>query len=110
MESSNQENQAAQAPQTETQVSRPREKTVLLHDGRKARVTMGKGRSARNAMRTSKGDPQEANMVMAANSTIINGNALLYEDFLDLDLDDFYAILTAFNELTGKSESQETST
>ena len=85
-----------------TQETNPNQLEVTLSDGRTAIVRKAKGRQLRNAMRISD-NPNEFGMILAADSTTINGKSLNYEDdFLEIDLDDCNALIQASNKLLGK--------
>ncbi|PIQ25420.1 hypothetical protein COW20_15275 [bacterium (Candidatus Blackallbacteria) CG13_big_fil_rev_8_21_14_2_50_49_14] len=85
-----------------TQETNPNQLEVTLSDGRTAIVRKAKGRQLRNAMRISD-NPNEFGMILAADSTTINGKSLNYEDdFLEMDLDDCNALIQASNKLLGK--------
>lgn len=77
---------------------------VPLSDGRTAVVYRPKGRVMREAMRVSE-IAEERAMVAASKVTQIDGESIVYEDFLDLYLDDINDIITAFTELVGKGAS-----
>lgn len=71
-----------------------------LGDGRTFVLRRPIGRDMQNAIRITK-EPTEQSMVMAASVLKVDGVALNYEGFLDLDFADITKILTAFNELVG---------
>lgn len=87
-------------PSPEPAPLRKTEIKVTLFDGTVATVHRAKGKTMQNALRISS-DNTEQGMIMAANVTVIDGNSLTYEDFLELDMADCNAILTAFTELMG---------
>jgi hypothetical protein len=71
-----------------------------LPDGRHVFIRRAKGRDLINATRIASGDAEQG-MASAASVSLIDGEPINYDDFLDLDLADCYVILNAYNTLMG---------
>ncbi len=89
---------------TEAQETNPTQIEVPLSDGRTAIVRKGKGGDFINAVRMTD-NQNEYGAIVAASVTTISGKSLHYDEFLDLDIGDFMAILNASNTFLGKSLS-----
>ena len=78
---------------------------VELSDGRIATVGRSRGKHIQNAMRIAKNHEEQV-MVIASSVTTLDGALLLYEDFLEFDSNDCFAIITKYHEMmAGKSSS-----
>lgn len=74
--------------------------SLTLSDGRQAVVYRAKGKHLQNAMRQTQ-DELEMGMIVAASVTTVDGEPLLYEDYLEMDMADCQAILTTYTALMG---------
>ena len=81
-------------------------KMITLPSGKEAEVRKGKGRDLMRAHRAVAGNPEPMSVSFAliAELVLVEGKVLVYEDILEIDLDD---VLTLENELAGSGESQE---
>lgn len=99
-------NQAQTDEQAQAQTDeKPKRKfnEVDLSDGRVATVRRPKGRDIRDAGRlVPGGNEMELGMAMASVATSINGEPVNYDDFLELELEDCYAIVNKYQAMTGK--------
>lgn len=66
-------------------------KEIILPSGKKATVKDGKGRDLLNAQRKSK-STEEIVYALLAELTEVEGQKLVYEDILDMDLKDVLAL------------------
>lgn len=67
-------------------------KEITLSDGRKAVIRKGKGRDLIAAINKVNNE-NETPFSLVAELTEINGKKLIFEDFIDMDLEDFMAIM-----------------
>ena len=81
-------------------------RTIILPSGRKAEVRKGKGRDLMRAHRAVAdiAEPMSVSFALIAELTRIDAKALVYEDVLEMELDDVLALEAA---VTGVSESRE---
>ncbi len=93
------ENEGSQQA-SEATLTLPQQTVVPLTDGRKAIVKRGKGRLAVKANKLA-GSPAEVPLALASLMTTINGQPIVYEDLLDMDLADTLAIQSAAMGLAG---------
>lgn len=80
-------------------------KVVPLPSGRRAEVRKGKGRDLMRAHRAVAGnsEPMSVSFALIAEVTRIDGKPLVYEDLLDMDLDD---VLTLEAEVMGVGDGR----
>jgi hypothetical protein len=80
-------------------------RTITLPSGQTAEVRRGKGRDLMRAHRAVVGNPEPLSVSFAliAELVRVEGKALVYEDILEMDLDD---VLTLEGEVSGAGESQ----
>lgn len=80
-------------------------RTITLPSGKPAEVRRGKGRDLMRAHRAVVGNPEPMSVSFAliAELVRVDGKALVYEDILEMDLDD---VLTLEGELSGAGERQ----
>lgn len=78
----------------------PQHEKVPLTDGRTAIVRRGKGKLSVQANKIA-GSPAEIPMALASLMTTIDGEPIIYEDFLELDLADALGIQSAAMRLAG---------
>jgi hypothetical protein len=81
-------------------------RTIILPSGRKAEVRKGKGRDLMRAHRAVAdiAEPMSVSFALIAELALIDAKALVYEDVLEMELDDVLALEAA---VTGVSESRE---
>lgn len=77
-------------------------KKITLPSGKTATMAQGKGYHLLNAQRTAK-DSDSIPYALLAELCEIEGKKVVYEDILEMDLDDVSALLTEFNQKEGKS-------
>jgi len=84
-------------------VNEPR--TITLPSGKRAQLRKGKGRDLMRAHRAVAGnsEPMSVSFALIAELAKVDGRALVYEDILEMDLDD---VLTLEAEVSGAGESQ----
>jgi len=75
--------------------------TLTLPSGKTATIKDGKGRDLLNAQRKAK-SPEEIMFALMAELVDVDGQSYVYEDFLEMPLDDILALQT---EISGKSQS-----
>ena len=75
--------------------------TLTLPSGKAATIKDGKGRDLLNAQRKAK-SPEEIMFALMAELVDVDGQSYVYEDFLEMPLDDILALQT---EISGKSQS-----
>ena len=80
-------------------------KEITLSDGKVAVIKDGKGRDLLNAQKNSNSS-DEIPYALIAQLTEIDGQSIVYEDVLEMDLEDVLAIQT---EITGGSKKEATS-
>ena len=80
-------------------------RTIKLPSGKTAAIRRGRGRDLMRAHRAVVGNPEPMSVTFALIAELVrlDDKALVYEDILEMDLDD---VLTLENELTGAAESQ----
>lgn len=80
-------------------------RTISLPSGKTAEIRAGKGRDLIRAHRAvaGSGEPLSISFALIAELARIDGQQLVYEDLLDMDLDD---VLTLEAEVAGAGESQ----
>ena len=78
---------------------------ITLPSGKTAEVRRGKGRDLMRAHRAVAGnsEPMSVSFALIAELARVDGKPLVYEDILEMDLDD---VLTLEGEVTGAAESQ----
>lgn len=76
-------------------------KEITLPSGKTATIKDGKGKDLLNAQRKAK-SPEEIMFALMAELVEIDGQNYVYEDLLEMDLDDILALQT---EISGKSQS-----
>ena len=78
---------------------------LTLPSGREAEIRKGKGRDLIRAHRSVAGnsEPMSVSFALIAELVQIDGKPLVYEDILDMDLDD---VLTLEAQVTGVSDGQ----
>jgi len=74
---------------------------IILPSGVIAQIRKGKGRDLIIAQRTAR-EPNEIPMALTAELTTINGNKVIFEDLLEMDLED---VLALQSEVLGKNAS-----
>ena len=79
-------------------------RTIALPSGKQAEVRKGKGRDLMRAHRAVAGnsEPMSVSFALIAELARVDGKPLVYEDVLEMDLDD---VLTLEAEVTGAGES-----
>ena len=76
-------------------------KEIILPSGKIAQIRKGKGRDIVNAQRITS-ESSEVTLALVSELTTIDGNKLLFEDLLEMDLEDVCVLL---GEVTGKNAS-----
>lgn len=79
-------------------------KTITLPSGKVASLEQGKGRDLLQAQTKAK-TPEEITYALIAELTEIDGQKLVYEDILEMDLAD---VLTLQSEVSGKFQNIKT--
>lgn len=73
---------------------KPRKVEFKLSDGRSVIIEKGKGKHCINAQRIAGQDMEKYQVALIAACTKIDGKAIVYEDYLDLDAEHFIQIQT----------------
>src|ERR1022692_1962556 len=81
-------------------------RTITLPSGKPAEVRRGKGRDLMRAHRAVVGNPEPLSVSFAliAELARVEGKALVYEDILEMDLDD---VLTLDREVSGQARTRQ---
>src|ERR1700687_1760757 len=81
-------------------------RTITLPSGKTAEVRKGKGRDLMRAHHAVAGnsEPMSVSFALIAELARVDGKPLVYEDILEMDLDD---VLTLEGEVSGAGENQE---
>lgn len=80
-------------------VTRPKTKTLTLSDGRTAVIRTGKGREVVEAQKQMGTDTSKFMSVITALLTSIDGQSVVFEDLLELEMIDYMQIQQAVAEL-----------
>jgi hypothetical protein len=80
-----------------TEVLNPTEHTFTVPSGKKIVMRRGKGRDMVNAMRKAR-DTNEIQFALLAELITVEGNPIIYEDLLDMDLADVMMIQSESND------------
>jgi hypothetical protein len=84
-------------------------KTVILPSGKTANIEQGKGHHLLQAQRKAK-TADEIPYALIAELTEIEGQKLVYEDILELDIADVTTLLTEVNSISGNVQSPQANT
>lgn len=84
-------------------------KTVILPSGKTANIEQGKGYHLLQAQRKAK-TADEIPYALIAELTEIEGQKLVYEDILELDIADVTTLLTEVNSISGNVQSPQANT
>src|SRR5216683_6069752 len=81
-------------------------RTITLPSGKTAEVRKGKGRDLMRAHRAVAGnsEPMSVSFALIAELARVDGKPLVYEDILEMDLDD---VLTLEGEVSGQAKARE---
>lgn len=75
------------------------EKSIILSDGREVIVRKGKGRDVQEAFKVAGSDQSKLISAMMARLVTVAGFQLVYEDLMEMDAEDYLAIMQVWSEL-----------